>query len=352
MPTDGSPGGALKVTDVYLSGLGVFQPPTVDAGQAARRGEYDPGTYLENRLTGACIAGDVSPPEMAVHAARQAMSRATADPARISMVMHATVHTQGPEVWHSPAYVQREILGNVVPAFEIRLGCNGVFAGLELAAPRMGVMGPDETVLLTTAENYGSPLIDRWNSLTGFVGGDAGIALLLCHRAGFARLRAVGSAAMPELEQLHRGGEPLWPPSPGKKLDLRSRAVYFREKVMSLADAAQVWNRAQLEVIERTLDEADRKLDDMTRVIYPNVAGYLMEQFLLEPLGILMDRTTWQFGRGIGHTGASDHWLSVNHLLVTGQLAAGDHVLLAGGAPATVSSAVLEILEVPEWARA
>lgn len=343
----------MKVTDVYLSGLGVFQPPTVDAGEAARRGEYDPGRYLENRLTALCVAEDISPPEMAVHAARQALSRAAADPARIGMVLHATVFSQGPEMWHSPSYIQKEIVGNAAPAYEIRMGCNGVFAGLELAVPRMGTMGPDETVLLTAAENFGSPLIDRWNSAPGFIEGDAGSALLLSRQAGFARLLAVGNAAMPELEQLYRGGEPLYPP-PDKteKFDLKSRAEYFRENVMSLADATEVQNRAQVELIERTLDEAGRKLDEMTRVIYGNGAAYLIEQLALEPLGIPMERTTWQFGRGIGHTGASDQLLSLNHLLITDQLAAGDHVLLAGGASASVSSAVLEILDVPEWARA
>ena len=132
----------MKVTDVYLSGLGVFQPPTVDAGQAARRGEYDPGAYLENRLTGVCVAGDISPPEMAVHAARQALSRAGADPARIGMVMHATTFIQGPEGWHSPSYIQKEIVANASPAMEIRLGCNGMFAGLELGKA-MGVHVPD-----------------------------------------------------------------------------------------------------------------------------------------------------------------------------------------------------------------
>lgn len=344
----------MKVTDVYFSGLGVFQPPTVDAGQAARRGEYDPASYLENRLTGVCVAGDISPPDMAVHAARQALSRAAADPARIGMVLHATVFVQGPEMWHSPAYIQKEIVGNTVPAFEIGLGCNGVFAGLELAAPRMGAMGTDETVLLTAAENFGSPLIDRWNGAAGFIEGDAGSALLLCRRAGFARLLAVSNAIVPELEQLNRGGEPLYPQPTlaGQKISARERALYFRENVMSLTDAVQLSGRAQVDLIERTLDEADRKLDDMIRVVYGNAAAYLTEQFLLEPLGIPMDRTTWQFGRGIGHTGASDQLLSLNHLLVTGQLAAGDHVLLAGSGPAAVSCAVLEILDVPEWARA
>lgn len=218
----------------------------------------------------------------------------------------------------------------------------------------MGAMEPDETVLLTTAENFGSPMVDRWNGMSGFVQGDAASALLLCRGAGFAELRAVGSVAVPELEQLMRGGEPLYPPSPplGKKLSMTSRALYFRDNVMSLNDATEVLARAHVDVIERTLIEANRKLDDMTRVVYGNAAGYIMEQLLLEPLGIPMDRTTWQFGRGIGHSGANDQLLALNHLLITGQLAAGDHLLLAGGGSAAASSAVLEILDVPEWTRA
>lgn len=347
-------GDALKVTNVYLSGLGVFQPPVTDAGQAARRGEYSPAAYLENRLTGACIAGDISPPEMAVRAARQALTRAALDPARIDLVLHATIFFQGPEMWLPGPYIQREVVGTSAPAFEIRLGCNGVFAALEIAAGHRAVAAAGRSVLVTTAENLGSPLIDRWNSAPGFILGDAGSALLLDRDDGFARLRAVASVAVPEVEPLYRGGEPLYPPliREGRTIDMRERAEYFRDNVMSLTDAAELRTRARLDLIERTLDEADRKLTDMTRVICGNSAAYMVQQDLLEPLGITMERTTWQFGRGIGHTGASDQLLSLNHLLVTGQLAAGDHLLLFGGAPATMSCAILEILDVPAWARA
>ncbi|GFJ81382.1 ketoacyl-ACP synthase III family protein [Phytohabitans houttuyneae] len=343
----------LKVNDVYISGLGVFQPPVQDAGQAARRGEYSPAAYLENRLTGAGVAGDISPPEMAVRAARQALSRAAADPARIGMVLHASVFFQGPEMWLPGPYIQREVAGTSAPAFEIRLGCNGVFAALEIAAGRMSAAADDRTVLVTTAENLGSPLMDRWNSAPGFILGDAGSALLLDRGDGFARLRAVGSAVVPEVEPLYRGGEPLYPPTvpQGRKIDMRERAEYFRDNVMSLTDAAELRTRVRLDLIERTLDEADRKLVDMTRVVCGNSAAYMVQHDLLEPLGITMERTTWQFGRGVGHTGASDQLLSINHLLVTGQLAAGDHLLLFGGAPATMSCAVLEVLDIPGWAR-
>lgn len=344
----------MKITNVHLSGLGVFQPPVTDAGQAARRGDYSPAAYLENRLTGACVAGDVSPPEMAVHAARQALTRAAADPTGIGLVLHASIHHQGPEMWLPGPYIQREIVGTSTPAFEVRLGCNGVFAALEIAAGHLAVAAAGRTVLVTTAENLGSPLIDRWNSAPGFILGDAGSALLLDRDHGFARLRAVGSVAVPEVEPLYRGGEPLYPPlaTQGRTIDMRERAEYFRDNVMSLTDAAEIRTRARLDLIERTLDEADRKLADMTRVICGNSAAYMVQHDLVEPLGITMERTTWQFGRGVGHTGASDQLLSLNHLLVTGQLTAGDHLLLYGGAPATLSCAVLEIRDVPEWAGA
>jgi 3-oxoacyl-[acyl-carrier-protein] synthase-3 len=342
----------MKLTNVYLSGLGVYQPPTVDAREASRRGEYHPGFYQENRMTGLCVAGDVAPVEMAVHAGRQALSRAGDDPGRIGLLLHTAMHFQGPEGWNAAAYIEKNIVGGTVPAFEIRVGCGGLFAALELAAPRLDKPGPDETVLITTAENFGAQLVDRWNALPGFIQGDAGSALLLDRRSGFARLRAVGCATVPEVEQLYRGGEPLWPPTPRTKPDMRPRVTYFRENVMPLAEANEAIARSLVKLTDRILDEAERSLDDMVRVVYMNAASYVMQQQVLEPLGIPMERTTWDFGRGIGHCGSNDQPLSLNHLLVTGQLKAGDHVLLAGGGPATLAAAVLEILEVPEWALA
>ncbi|HEY3872718.1 MAG TPA: ketoacyl-ACP synthase III family protein [Actinocrinis sp.] len=344
----------MKLTNVYLSGLGVYQPPTVDTREAARRGEYHPGFYQENKFTGLCVAGDVPPVEMAVQAGRQALSRAGDDPGRVGLLLHTAMHWQGPEGWNAAAYIQKNVVGGTIPAFEIRVGCGGLFAALELAAPRLDGPGSDETVLVTTAENFGTQLVDRWNALPGYIQGDAGSALLLDRNAGFARLRALGCITVSEVEQLYRGGEPLWPPtlSPGEKPDMRPRVTYFRENVMALAEANEIIARSLVKVIEQTLDEAERSLDDIARVVYMNAASFVMHQQLLEPLGIPMERTTWDFGRGLGHCGANDQPLSLNHLLVTGQLQAGDHVLVAGGGPAMVAAAVLEILEVPEWALA
>ena len=124
----------MKITNVYLSGLGVFQPPVTDAGEAARRGHYDRASYLENRLTGAGVAGDVSPPEMAVHAARQALPRAAVDPAGIGLVLHASILLQGPEMWLPGLYVQREIVGTRSPRSRSGWAATACSAALEIAA--------------------------------------------------------------------------------------------------------------------------------------------------------------------------------------------------------------------------
>ena len=62
-------------------------------------------------------------------------------------------------------------------------------------------------------------------------------------------------------------------------------------------------------------------------------------------LGLPLSASTWDYGRTIGHLGAADHTISLGHLLETGQVGPGDHVLMVGTAPGiTYSCAVLEIL--------
>ena len=341
----------MKVDNVYFTSLGVFQPESASAQDAVEQGLYDAEAFALNGLTGVCIAGEVSPPEMAVAAARHAYARSGDDVQRLGMLFHASVFLQGPEMWLPGYYIQRELVGSAVPAFEIRMGCNGVFAALELATCRMSALPEDRTVLITAADNMESPLVDRWG-VPGFLVGDAGSALVLGREPGFAKLLAVGSMAVPELELMHRGAEPLFPPgaTSGRKVDMEARAMHFQATTMEFQQAGEMTVAALQELAGRTLEEADTKRDDVAKLVYGNTAGYFLEHLVLNPLGFPVEQSTWQFGADIGHTGASDQLLSLNHLLTTGKVAPGDKVLLAGGAPGfSLSCAVVEILDVPDW---
>ncbi|MGA8117791.1 MAG: ketoacyl-ACP synthase III family protein [Actinocatenispora sp.] len=342
----------MRVGDVYFTGLGVMQPKRVSAREAVAKGWYDETAYKENGLTAVCVAGEISPPEMAVIAARHAFARSGEDPKDVGALFHSSAFLQGPEMWLPGYYIQRELIGGRVPAFEIRLGCNGLFGSLELATCRMAVMPHDQTVLVTTADNMESPLLNRWNVQPGFLIGDAGSSVILSRRPGFARLLSVGTSAVSELEQLHRGNEPLFPPgaSSGRKIDMTERAIYFRDNVMDLTTLAELGNEALKDLTAQVLDEADTKPDEIARIAYNNTAGYFLEHLVLKPLNYTFAQSTFKFGSGIGHTGASDQLLSLNYLLTTGGVKPGDRVLLSGGAPGySLACAVVEILEIPDW---
>jgi 3-oxoacyl-[acyl-carrier-protein] synthase III len=347
-------GGAwMRLDRIFLNGIGTHRPEAFPAAKAVELGLYDEADFVENGLTGVCIAGEMSAPEMAVVAARQCLARSGLLATDIDVLLYATVFAQGPEVWSPAAYVQREVVNTDAPAIGIGQGCNGMLAALELAACYLTASQERTTALLAAADNCTSPQLDRWRSSPGFLPADAASALLVGTRPGFARLASVGSVTIPELEPLHRGDEPLFPAggATGRMIDLRRRGEYFRTHGMLLAEVAETVAKVQGELIERLLAEAEITLVDLSRVVYVNAARYLTEHWFTKPLGVPLSKSAFDFGRNVGHAGASDQTLSLEHLVATGQVGPGDHVLLAGLAPGmSIAAAVIEILERPAWA--
>jgi 3-oxoacyl-[acyl-carrier-protein] synthase-3/clorobiocin biosynthesis protein CloN2 len=105
-----------------------------------------------------------------------------------------------------------------------------------------------------------------------------------------------------------------------------------------------------VESAQRALYEAGIDLDAVKRVAFMNNDRETVEQRCMGALGLPLSRSTWEFGRTVGHLGASDQIVSLDHLLATGEVGPGDYVLLAGmAAGVTLSAAVVRILETPPW---
>ncbi|MER5769258.1 ketoacyl-ACP synthase III family protein [Streptomyces sp. NPDC001985] len=342
----------MKLENLHISGLGTYLPERMTSRRAVELGLYDEILMLDSGVTGTLIAGDTPPVDMAVSAARQALGRAGKDASEIDLLVHSCVLRQGPEMWYPGGYVARELGAGNIPAFEIRQGCNGMLAAMELAAGRLALDSGRSTALLTTADNFTSPTADRWRGYgPGTVIGDAASALLLDTTAGIARVRSVNHLLVPELEGLHRGGEPLFAPQAREAIDMVERARHFARTGPPLAEVNETIAKWQADVALRSLEEAGIGVGDIARAIYVNQGHYLVSQFFLDPLGIPESRSSWDFGRTVGHLAASDHMVALDHFLSTGQLKPGDHVLLAGAAPGfVVSSAVLTIDATAPWA--
>lgn len=105
--------------------------------------------------------------------------------------------------------------------------------------------------------------------------------------------------------------------------------------------------------IRQALDEAKTDVDDVCCFNMSNNGRTIRWWSMLAEMGVGLDRTTWEFGRGVSHLGAGDQAAGLDHLLTTGQLSAGDRVVVAGtGYGFNRGAAVLKILRVPDGATA
>ncbi|MEV0237949.1 ketoacyl-ACP synthase III family protein [Nonomuraea sp. NPDC050786] len=340
----------MRTPDVYLRSIGVHLPPVVSIETAVAEGSYPADEMEYFRLRGAAVAGDVPAPELALRAARHAFERSGGmSPRDLDLMLYADVWHQGPEGWQPQFYLQQHLVGGDVLAVELRHGCCGLFSALQLTA---GYLRPGGTALLVGADNHGSPLVDRWRMIEGYVVGDAGCALLITTDTGFAELCSVNVTVLPEAESVNDGGVPMWPPDAtvGRPLDFAARHRAFRKRLLA-RDGSGVMLAIQstlMVLVDRTLKEAGITLDEVARVAFPHGRWDNVEE-RASWFGLTLADTTWEYGAGVGHFGVSDQFVALDHLLASGALAAGDYVLLIGvGAGKTLACAVLRILDIPQ----
>ncbi|GIH97211.1 ketoacyl-ACP synthase III family protein [Planobispora siamensis] len=353
----------MKVDGVHIAGIGTYIPESFSAARAVELGMYDREEHMRAGWSGAAVAGRTPAPDMAVRAGRQALARSGHDASEVGLLLHATFYHQGPDGWSPHHYVQRHTIGGHVPAFEIRQTCNGMLGAMELAACYLTAGGGDHTAaLITGADNFGAPLVDRWRYAEGAVTnrgtifGDAGTAVVLSRRGGFARLRAVVSASLPDMEEMYRGDMPLFPPgcTVGRPMAIGARIAEFAARRPAEFDRAKErLTLARAEVARRALAEAGIGPQDVARATHVFSGGEAYVRSVLEPLGIDPARGVLEFGRGVGHLGVNDQIAGLAHLLETGAVGPGDHVLLLGnGVGVALSCVVVEIVEPVGWAPA
>jgi 3-oxoacyl-[acyl-carrier-protein] synthase-3 len=240
---------------------------------------------------------------------------------------------------------------------EVHQNSNGMLAAIEMSCCFL-VMNRETAAMITGADNFGIPLFDRYRYATGAgtnrasIMGDAAGAVVLSRRHGFARLLAIRSMSVPRLEEMYRSGVPLFPPEStlGRQADLGGRLAHYRERHPEAAEAAKdALQQARTVLGARTLAEAAVEASQITRVTHVFSGGERYISSVLGPLGIDASRGILEFGRRVGHLGSCDQVIGLNHLLATGEVGPGDHVLMLSNGGASLACAVLEIIERPSW---
>jgi 3-oxoacyl-[acyl-carrier-protein] synthase III len=320
-----------------------------------RNGWYAPERVEPEGWTGAAIAELESAPELAVRAGRCALDRSGLAAEDIAILVHSESYHSGPDLWYPQHYILRHTVGRPIPALALKQGCTAMLQAIELAGCWLAASDAD-AALLTGADRVGTPQLDRWNyanghaSGRGSIMGDAGTALVLSRRSGIARVLAVRSGSMPDLEELYRGDEPLYPAGATTgtpiRLGARMRAAADRDPGL-VASAPRRLRAARTELAQQTLAEAGVRPADVTRVTHVFAGQRLYLEDLLRPLGIDPERGMLEFGRSVGHLTVNDHVAALDHLLQTGAVHPGDHILMiANGVGVSLACAVLQI-ELP-----
>ncbi|NDU73877.1 3-oxoacyl-ACP synthase [Actinomadura sp. DSM 109109] len=343
----------MRCDGLFLAGLAHRIPEAVNVDGAVDCGRYDPGDRKADAYVSVSVATGEAPPGMAAEAGRLALVRAGVPASGVALLLHASAWFQGVDYWPAASYVHREVLGNEgrrAPALDVQQMCAGALGAVELAASYLAADASRGSALVTTADRFADPGFDRWRGdVRGIVYGDGAAAVVLARR-GFARLLAVSTVVDTALEGMYRGDEPF-AAAPGRRVDVRARrgafAAQARALVGSLADRTA---SGLAEAVGRTLDEAGLKLADVSRFAFPNVGLHVLRTRYTEPLGVDVERTTWEWGRRTGHVGAADQLTGLTHLVETGQVGPGDRVLLVGiGAGFAWTCAAVEIAEHPAW---
>ncbi|CAJ63291.1 MULTISPECIES: ketoacyl-ACP synthase III family protein [Frankia] len=338
----------MRTEGLYLAGIGSIVPERVSTDHAVAQGWYEEATRRRSGIVSVAVGGSVPAPDMAVAAARTAVRRSGLDEDDFGILLHSYTHHQGPEGWSPSHYILRKTLDRPVPAVEIRQACLGMLAAIEAGANRLVANSSHPAALVTAADNFSTPLVDRWRSSSAFVLADSASSVVLSRIDGFARLLAIRSMSESRMEALDRGDEPLFPPgiTTGRPLDFESRRDFMRQQwAQGIAPPIGHFGDAVAAVTELTLKEAGLTLDEITRVAHPGFNRDGLETLFLEPLGVDLDRGVWEYIRQVGHASVTEVLLGLEHLWTTGQVVPGDRVLLvSAGAGACAGCAVVEIL--------
>lgn len=332
----------VRFDDVWITGTGGVLGELLPVGQAVADGRYAPADAAEAGMTSVSVSSE-SPPEMAVRAGRLALG--TASP---GLHLHGAARFQGIDLWSASCWIANQLMPGPLPglSMEVNALCNSGLAALELAATMLTARPDLQDALVTVADWFPEPVVDRWNLDSGVLLGDGGAAALLGRGGGRLRLLSCASRSDPSLEGLQRGDEPFHAASPAvlKPLVLRRLArEFYAVSGRSPSSVVAAHIEGVQTVVAQALADADTTLADARWVVTPFVGRTSFRFGYAQPLGLDPARTLLDLGLSTGHMGGVDHLYALDHLLRGDLLAPGEKVVLIGvGGGFTFSCAVLQ----------
>jgi 3-oxoacyl-[acyl-carrier-protein] synthase-3 len=348
----------VRLPNFFIESIGLYIPESYSTESAVADGSLDADTREKNGWTGTAVAGDISAPDMAVIATKEALSRSRYSGEDLALILYGGTGIQGIPGWPAHHYVQRRAIGGTAAAVGIDAACNSTLLGFSLAAGYLSLLPGPRAALIAGADNWGSPGFDRYGYADGATDrgsnlGDAASAVIVSTETGFARVESLVNGSLPDFEGMFRLPGPLFP----LRFDLatagdvaaRTRS-FIRRYPEKLPKLMSDFIRIRRNLIVNALADADIGMSDVRRVthVFSGTSRYI--EALLSPFGMPSETGMLDYGRDLGHLSVSDHPAALTHLIVTGQIGVGDRVLMVNnGTGMSLTVAVIRIESMPQW---
>lgn len=341
----------MQWDDIYISAAAAELGRVEQVRDAVAEGRYDAEECDTDDYQSVRIVDDErSAVDLAVAAATEALERAGTND--FGLLLHASVGHQGMDHFTPASYVHSKIGGGLAPALEVRQSSNGGMAALDVAAAYLSAMPAISSALVTTGDKFAPPAYDRYRTDQGMIMSDGGTAVVLSRTGGVAKLLSTALLGDPLHGEAYVGTD-SWTDVSGARgwpIDLRVRKVQHLEAGGNIWEIVEHLTTRQQEVVNTALADAKSTVDEIARFVFPNVGRSVQDWKGRGEVGITEERTTWAWGRTVGHLGGGDQVAGLTHLIESGQVRTGDKVVLAGiGSGWNYSAAVVEIVAEPSW---
>ncbi|MFE7168820.1 ketoacyl-ACP synthase III family protein [Streptomyces sp. NPDC057616] len=306
-------------------------------------------TAVEAAAAGAVevpVSDGLSGPEMAVRAARRALTEARVPPAETDLVIHAWIHHQGHDFWSPAHYVADQLGASDAVAFGVQQMCHAGAMALHTAAVRLEADPSVRHALVTTGDRFAAPGFDRWRGDYDAVFGDGGTAAVVGRSGPGLRILSFALGSAPELESMYRGRDEFASAPLTHSVPIDAR----RTKKAFLADGgmarfAEVGPAKVRATLLAALDEAGLEPDDpRIRCATLSRLGPKTIDLLYLPImqGVLKAEVLDLAGR-TGHLGGGDAIANLADLWDRQLLAPGEFAIgFSGGGGFTWSCLVVQ----------
>lgn len=270
--------------------------------------------------------------DLAVRAGEIALRRAGVEAGAVDLVILAITDIAEYLYWDAAAAVTSRLDARHAEAMLLSQACGGGVAAFDVVAGKFATHPRYRTALVIAANRIAETYWDRVETSTSLSSDGAAAAVLRRDHPSCRWLatEVVTDGRYADFMRMEVGGavHPFTGTERPAIAPLIDRMDTFFDgnggAALAFVDQLHARNR---DVIERACASADIAIGSIERVLYlHDNAGAFAD--LAKALGVPLDRTNIEIARDHGHFGPADQLLSLERLLATGELVAGDTVAL------------------------